>query len=61
MFINRDYVNCSSGDGYLSIFNLKKQELEAQSDATDEDMLCAATIQNERFIVVGTETGVVTV
>jgi len=69
---NEDYISdmvicddkfllAPSGDGFLSVFNLRKRQLEARSDNTEEDLLSIAVIKDGKKAVVGTQTGVISI
>lgn len=51
------HLLCTSGDGVLSIYNLRKKQLEQASDQLDEELLSVAIIKNGQKVVCGSADG----
>ncbi|RKP15012.1 WD40-repeat-containing domain protein [Piptocephalis cylindrospora] len=48
----------AGGDGYLSVFDIRKPNLVARSDNLDDELLSVQIIKNGKKVVVGTQDGV---
>ena len=52
---------CPSGDGTLSVFDLKAGKLEAQSEHQEDELLSIAIIKHGRKVVTGEQQGALAV
>lgn len=55
------HLLCTSGDGVLSVYNLRKKKLEKESDQLDEELLCIDVIKNGQKVICGSAVGVLNV
>jgi len=63
MAISKDnkHLLCTSGDGYLSVLNLKKKVIEHTSDQLDEELLSLVIMKNGTKVVCGGGDGVLNI
>jgi len=55
------YMLCTSGDGVLSVLNLRKKEVEHASDQLEEELLCVTIIKNGTKVACGSGDGVLNI
>ncbi|KAL7751583.1 WD domain repeat-containing protein 55 [Sorochytrium milnesiophthora] len=48
----------TGGDGYLSVFDIRKKNVLARSDNLEDELLSLAVVKNGKKVIVGTEEGV---
>jgi WD40 repeat protein len=68
---NEDYISClavnesknmllaTGGDGYLSVFQMRKGVLEARSDNMEDELLSIAMVKNGKKVLIGTQEGTI--
>jgi hypothetical protein len=49
------------GDGYLSVYDLRKKALLARSDQQEEELLSISVIKNGKKLLVGTQEGILSI
>lgn len=59
--INPHHVLCTSGDGTLSVFDLRKSAAVATSEDQEDELLCCTFADDSRRVCTGTQSGFVTV
>ncbi|XP_074561047.1 WD repeat-containing protein 55 [Curcuma longa] len=47
----------TSGDGTLSVFNLRKNKIQSQSEFSEDELLSLVVMKNGRKVICGTQTG----
>jgi len=52
---------CPSGDGTLSVFDLRKGKLEAMSDNLEDELLSIAVVKNNQKVVCGSQGGILNI
>lgn len=50
-------ILATGGDGHLSVFNMRKSEVEARSDNMEDELLSIQIIKNGKKVIVGTQEG----
>eukprot|EP00003_Mantamonas_plastica_P011464 TRINITY_DN2118_c2_g1_i2.p1 TRINITY_DN2118_c2_g1~~TRINITY_DN2118_c2_g1_i2.p1 ORF type:complete len:321 (+),score=134.19 TRINITY_DN2118_c2_g1_i2:419-1381(+) len=58
---NKNKLCCTSGDGCLSVLDLRKGRPYAKSDNTEEELLSIALLKHGKKVIVGSQEGVVMV
>jgi len=61
MVLNNNELLCPSGDGTLSVFDLRKGVLEAMSDNMEDELLSIAIVKHGQKVVCGSQGGVVNI
>ena len=51
------HLLCTSGDGILSVYDLRKKQLLQQSDQLDEELLSVSVMKNGNKVVCGSSSG----
>ncbi|TYZ57351.1 hypothetical protein PybrP1_010556 [[Pythium] brassicae (nom. inval.)] len=57
----QDHLLATSGDGRLSVYDLRKNVLAGKSDELDDELLSVAVIKNGKKVVCGSQDGVLVV
>lgn len=57
----RDHLLATSGDGRLSVYDLRKNVLAGKSDELDDELLSVSVIKNGRKVVCGSQDGVLVI
>ena len=59
--VAQDHLLATSGDGRLTVYDLRKNVLAGKSDDLDDELLSVAVIKNGRKIVCGSQNGVLVI
>lgn len=57
----KKHLLSTSGDGVLSVFNLRKNAIVQESDQLDDELLCLDIIKNGKKVICGSATGVLNI